>query len=203
MNLKSILIFLVGAATGVVASYKFLDTKLKKQYKENLESFKEAYKKSHPEPENDIPEEKDTDEGWELTREEKIRVAAENSLLKYRRERDEKEHVNYSKTPEPEAPKESVREPYIIQSNEFGYDKDYTSIGLIYDCKKNLLIDEETHQKLTSLEEIVGVDCTKYINDICNEPGLNGYPLEDVYVRDELTMTEYEITITKVEDYDE
>ena len=130
--------FVAGAAVGVAASWRVLDTKYKKLADKEIASVKELFY-SKPVENNEEPDESE---------EEKFEQSPEEDFT----EEEKKEYTNIASSYTNYATKSVVEEepnveitdsePYVISPVELG-DCDYDVIDLIYYEGDNTLTDEE------------------------------------------------------------
>lgn len=205
MSLKSVGIFLLGAAVGIAASWKFAQHKWQAWAEEDIESVKKAYA-------NKLNKELNTTKVGKtgVKMEESLSGVVEdlgyatsspipNDVGKKAKPAEKKPTVNYNEITEV-SKRELNDVPYIIHDNLFGSEKDYEQINLRYDINmadgERTLYDEISNQEEDELK-ILGEDIIEYIDNRAEfEPSDDGEEESCVvHVRDDILKIDYEIDI--------
>lgn len=172
--------FVAGAAVGVAASWRVLDTKYKKLADKEIASVKELFY-SKPVENN---EESDESE------EEKFEQSPEEDFT----EEEKKEYTNIASSYTNYATKSVVEEepnveitdsePYVISPVELG-DCDYDVIDLIYYEGDNTLTDEED-EIINDVGELIGWESLEHFGE---------YEDDSVCVRNDIRKVDYEVLL--------
>lgn len=172
--------FVAGAAVGVAASWRVLDTKYKKLADKEIASVKELFY-SKPVENNEEPDESE---------EEKFEQSPEEDFT----EEDKEEYVNLASNYTNYATKSVVEEepnveitdsePYVISPVELG-DCDYDVIDLIYYEGDNTLTDEED-EIINDVGELIGWESLEHFGE---------YEDDSVCVRNDVRKVDYEVLL--------
>lgn len=172
--------FVAGAAVGVAASWRVLDTKYKKLADKEIASVKELFY-SKPVENNEEPDENEEKE-FEQSPEEDFT------------EEDKEEYVNLASNYTNYATKSVVEEepnveitdsePYVISPVELG-DCDYDVIDLIYYEGDNTLTDEED-EIINDVGELIGWESLEHFGE---------YEDDSVCVRNDVRKVDYEVLL--------
>lgn len=172
--------FVAGAAVGVAASWRILDTKYKKLADKEIASVKELFY-SKPVENNEEPDENEEKE-FEQSPEEDFT------------EEDKEEYVNLASNYTNYATKSVVEEepnveitdsePYVISPVELG-DCDYDVIDLIYYEGDNTLTDEED-EIINDVGELIGWESLEHFGE---------YEDDSVCVRNDVRKVDYEVLL--------
>lgn len=175
-SIKNFLIFSVGAAIGVAASWKFLKTKYETIAQEEIDSVKERFAKR----------EKNLDRLEELKKVNEIERKSEPEV--------NKDVIDYSKLvtnlgyadekTEEEGGDDNLKGPCVIPPDEFGDYYDYATVSLTYyadgvleDENGNVLEEED-------IEEMLVPDFADHFGE---------WEDDSVFIRNEKLQTDYEI----------
>ena len=178
-GLKNALIFVSGAAVGILATGKLLKDYYEKQYQEDLESVKKAFSSDYkPKSKSESDSEEDDEKENNLKENiEKLEVFKKDS-------KEYKEIVkDYNKKEDDEDMKPN---PYVITEDEFGEDPNFQTITLT--CYADKVVTDE-------LDEVVEEDT---FDDLCGLEVLDEFDANEVdvvYVRDDYMETDYEILL--------
>lgn len=172
--------FVAGAAVGVAASWRVLDTKYKKLADKEIASVKELFY-SKPVENNEEPDENE---------EEEFEQSPEEDFT----EEDKEEYVNLASNYTNYATKSVVEEepnveitdsePYVISPVELG-DCDYDVIDLIYYEGDNTLTDEED-EIINDVGELIGWESLEHFGE---------YEDDSVCVRNDVRKVDYEVLL--------
>lgn len=181
--------FVAGAAVGVAASWRVLDTKYKKLADKEIASVKELFY-SKPVENNEEPDESE---------EKKFEQSPEEDFT----EEEKKEYTNIASSYTNYATKSVVKEepnveiidsepnveitdsePYVISPVELG-DCDYDVIDLIYYEGDNTLTDEED-EIINDVGELIGWESLEHFGE---------YEDDSVCVRNDIRKVDYEVLL--------
>ena len=181
--------FVAGAAVGVAASWRVLDTKYKKLADKEIASVKELFY-SKPVENNEEPDESE---------EKKFEQSPEKDFT----EEEKKEYTNIvsnytnytTKSVVEEEPNVEITdsepnvtitdsEPYVISPVELG-DCDYDVIDLIYYEGDNTLTDEED-EIINDVGELIGWESLEHFGE---------YEDDSVCVRNDIRKVDYEVLL--------
>ena len=181
--------FVAGAAVGVAASWRVLDTKYKKLADKEIASVKELFY-SKPVENNEEPDESE---------EKKFEQSPEEDFT----EEEKKEYTNIAsnytnyttKSVVEEEPNVEITdsepnvtitdsEPYVISPVELG-DCDYDVIDLIYYEGDNTLTDEED-EIINDVGELIGWESLEHFGE---------YEDDSVCVRNDIRKVDYEVLL--------
>ena len=181
--------FVAGAAVGVAASWRVLDTKYKKLADKEIASVKELFY-SKPVENNEEPDESE---------EKKFEQSPEEDFT----EEEKKEYTNIvsnytnytTKSVVEEEPNVEITdsepnvtitdsEPYVISPVELG-DCDYDVIDLIYYEGDNTLTDEED-EIINDVGELIGWESLEHFGE---------YEDDSVCVRNDIRKVDYEVLL--------
>lgn len=181
--------FVAGAAVGVAASWRVLDTKYKKLADKEIASVKELFY-SKPVENNEKPDESE---------EKKFEQSPEEDFT----EEEKKEYTNIASSYTNYATKSVVEEepdveiidsepnveitdsePYVISPVELG-DCDYDVIDLIYYEGDNTLTDEED-EIINDVGELIGWESLEHFGE---------YEDDSVCVRNDIRKVDYEVLL--------
>ena len=161
--LSKAFIFSIGAAIGVVVTWKLVKTKYEKIANEEIESVKEFYGRrvNENKSEDDISEEENKEDMSEYKD-----IAGSYRYAKCAKETNE-EPIPYA--------------PYVIPPEEFG-EEGYDTVSLIY-YEDGVLCDEDDNV-IDDVDAIVGEDSLNHFGE---------YEDDSVFVRNYEMKTDYEI----------
>lgn len=172
--------FVAGAAVGVAASWRVLDTKYKKLADKEIASVKELFY-FKPVENNEEPDESE---------EEKFEQSPEEDFT----EEEKKEYTNIASSYTNYATKSVVEEepnveitdsePYVISPVELG-DCDYDVIDLIYYEGDNTLTDEED-EIIDDVGDLIGWESLEHFGE---------YEDDSVCVRNDVRKVDYEVLL--------
>ena len=181
--------FVAGAAVGVAASWRVLDTKYKKLADKEIASVKELFY-SKPVENNEEPdesEEKKFEQSPEedFTEEEKkeyTNIASNYTNYTTKSVVEEKPNVTITDS----EPNVTITdsEPYVISPVELG-DCDYDVIDLIYYEGDNTLTDEED-EIINDVGELIGWESLEHFGE---------YEDDSVCVRNDIRKVDYEVLL--------
>lgn len=185
-GIKNTFIFVLGAAVGVAASWKFLEMKFKKISDEEVNSVKDFYANRgnkcgcgdcHCGKQSD-PIKGDTETNTEeegLTQEDYEDLVSNEGYFNYSNI-DKKE-----KGGDQMATKKNL--PYIITPEDFGEHDDYDTVSLTY-YADGVLTDDYSDEEIEDPDELVGPDFAEHFGE---------YEDDSVFVRNDILKTDYEI----------
>ena len=181
--------FVAGAAVGVAASWRVLDTKYKKLADKEIASVKELFysKPVENNEESDESEEKKFEQSPEedFTEEEKkeyTNIASNYTNYATKSVVEEEPDVKITDI-EPNV-KITDSEPYVISPVELG-DCDYDVIDLIYYEGDNTLTDEED-EIINDVGELIGWESLEHFGE---------YEDDSVCVRNDIRKVDYEVLL--------
>ena len=172
--------FVAGAAVGVAASWRVLDTKYKKLADKEIASVKELFY-SKPVENNEEPDESE-EEKFEQSPEEDF---TEEEKIEYTNIASS--YTNYAtKSVVEEEPNVEITdsEPYVISPVELG-DCDYDVIDLIYYEGDNTLTDEED-EIIDDVGDLIGWESLEHFGE---------YEDDSVCVRNDVRKVDYEVLL--------
>ena len=181
--------FVAGAAVGVAASWRVLDTKYKKLADKEIASVKELFY-SKPVENNEEPdesEEKKFEQSPEedFTEEEKKEYTSiASSYTNYATKSVVEEEPNVEITDSEPNVEITDSEPYVISPVELG-DCDYDVIDLIYYEGDNTLTDEED-EIINDVGELIGWESLEHFGE---------YEDDSVCVRNDIRKVDYEVLL--------
>ena len=181
--------FVAGAAVGVAASWRVLDTKYKKLADKEIASVKELFY-SKPVENNEEPdesEEKKFEQSPEedFTEEEKKEYTnIASSYTNYATKSVVEEEPNVEITDSESNVTITDSEPYVISPVELG-DCDYDVIDLIYYEGDNTLTDEED-EIINDVGELIGWESLEHFGE---------YEDDSVCVRNDIRKVDYEVLL--------
>ena len=181
--------FVAGAAVGVAASWRVLDTKYKKLADKEIASVKELFY-SKPVENNEEPdesEEKKFEQSPEedFTEEEKKEYTnIASSYTNYATKSVVEEEPNVKITDSEPNVTITDSEPYVISPVELG-DCDYDVIDLIYYEGDNTLTDEED-EIINDVGELIGWESLEHFGE---------YEDDSVCVRNDIRKVDYEVLL--------
>ena len=173
MNSKVIFAFILGAAAGVAASWKFNEARFKRIADEEIESVKERFSIEkteiievvEPEPKEDIePSEED--------------YRSYQDLVK------KMGYTKYSKNEEEKGGDIMKDAPYVIAPDEFGEFDEYETNSFTYYADGILADDGD--DIIDDIDSVVGKDSLNHFGEYPDDP-------DTVYVRNDRLKTDYEI----------
>lgn len=138
MSKNTIIAFLIGAVTGSVITYKYMQ---KKAYEENVEYVDDEYleeEDDEPEPINEIDEKPD--------------------LSVYTKKLKEQGYLK-----DEEGDDEEMDEPVVISPEEYGEIDDYTLYSYVYYADK--LLADENNEIIENIDEIVGEESLNHFGE--------------------------------------
>lgn len=189
-TLNKLFIFAAGAAVGSVVTWKLVKTKYEQIANEEIESVKEVFgrgRRAEAKPVDDaaIVEEDDAPEAHYngKTKNDCATLEEYQELLKSEGYR---EYLNSNEEEENKDRKERdiMNEPYVITPETFEEDEDHDVETLLY-FADGVLTDEHNNP-IEDVESLVGEESLTHFGDYPDDP-------DTVYVRNEQTMTDYEI----------
>jgi hypothetical protein len=202
-NIKIVLAFLVGAATGAFATYQFLDKKYEERADEEIESIREFANKRIKEAENRANDNIDYDQPTVIKR----RTKADNNY--------EHTHTDYNSIYKSKEPLSSVAErlhrvpdpvetqrptddepkpvdgdgnilPYIISMEDYSdTHENFDKLNLTYYDEDDTLADEN-EEIVTDVEATIGFDSLSCF-------GENDDDKDTIYVRNERLGADFEV----------
>ena len=180
-TLNKMFVFAAGAAVGSAITWKLVKTKYEQIAKEEIESVKEVLgrgRRIETNPVDDTAIDEGCEEEYDATDkdiDECKKILYSNG---YCRHSDSKEDND------DERKEEEDMTPYVITPEAFEENEDYDVETLIY-YADGVLTDEQNHV-IEDVESLVGEESLTHFGDYPDDP-------DTVYVRNELTMTDYEI----------
>ena len=186
-TLSKVLIFTVGAAVGSAVTWKLLREKYERIAQEEIDSVKEVFARElryeHDEESviGNIVEVTESEDGYSAT----VEISSENPVTQeYYKQLKEANYTNYSNTKKEEVSTVDEYKPYVISPDEFGELDGYETDSLIY-YDDGVLADDYDNP-VDDIDEIVGYESLKHFGE---------YEDDTVFVRNDATRTDYEITL--------
>jgi hypothetical protein len=168
-GIKYALVFVGGAAIGVVASWKFFEEKYKKIAQEEIDSVKETWAKKYSNADTKEPEEEVFDPVAELE-------AARAVTAEY------EEVASVYNTMEGGLKSVDEGTIFIIEPEEFGEIDDYETISLTY--YSDGVLTDDNNEPLDDIDEIIGEESLEHFGE---------YEDDSVFVRNTKRKCDYEI----------
>lgn len=176
-TLNKLFIFAAGAAIGSVVTWKLVKTKYEQIANEEIESVKEVFgrgRRAETNPVDDAAIFDEDEDDEDLDKCEKILDS--NGYRKYSDSNDEENKGRKER--------DIMNEPYVIPPETFEEDEDHDVETLLY-YADGVLTDEHNNV-IEDVESLVGEESLTHFGDYPDDP-------DTVYVRNEQTMTDYEI----------
>jgi len=178
MSNKSLLslAFIIGAATGSVATWYLLKDKYEALAQEEIDSVKEVFLRREQELK---------DQSVKKTVAEGIKAVdkAKPDLKEYARRLEKEGYTKYSDFGSDEEEKPvSEADPYVIPPEQFGDNEGYEQISLTYYADG--VLADENDEVIEDVEDAVGIDSLNYFGE---------YEDDSVFVRNDARKCDYEI----------
>lgn len=194
-TLKGVLIFVLGAAAGSLATWKLIEKKYKDIAQEEIDSVKDTFSKmkknEYPDKLEDYPdfeEFDDSDDSYdeEPKPEQKIDRNNKPDIVEYAKILSETGYTNYAERQDKKEKKgvEPVEDerPYVISPDEFGEKDGYENVTLTYYADG--VLTDYFDNVISNVDEVVGFDSLDHFGE---------YEDDVVFVRNEKMETDYEI----------
>lgn len=197
-TLKGVLIFVLGAAAGSLATWKLIEKKYKDIAQEEIDSVKDTFSKmkknEYPDKLEDYPdfeEFDDSDDSYDSDDEEpksehKIDRNNKPDIVEYAKILSEASYTNYADRQDKKEKKgvEPVEyeRPYVISPDEFGEKDGYENVTLTYYADG--VLTDYFDNVISNIDEVVGFDSLDHFGE---------YEDDAVFVRNEKMETDYEI----------
>lgn len=196
-TLKGVLIFVLGAAAGSLATWKLIEKKYKDIAQEEIDSVKNTFSKmkknEYPDKLEDYPDfeefddSDDSDDVEEETKpEQKIDRNNKPDIVEYAKILSETGYTNYAERQDKKEKKgvEPVEDerPYVISPDEFGEKDGYENVTLTYYADG--VLTDYFDNVISNIDEVVGFDSLDHFGE---------YEDDAVFVRNEKMETDYEI----------
>lgn len=197
-TLKGVLIFVLGAAAGSLATWKLIEKKYKDIAQEEIDSVKDTFSKmkknEYPDKLEDYPdfeEFDDSDDSYDSDDEEpkseqKIDRNNKPDIVEYAKILSETGYTNYAERQDKKEKKgvEPVEDerPYVISPDEFGEKDGYENVTLTYYADG--VLTDYFDNVISNIDEVVGFDSLDHFGE---------YEDDAVFVRNEKMETDYEI----------
>lgn len=197
-TLKGVLIFVLGAAAGSLATWKLIEKKYKDIAQEEIDSVKDTFSKmkknEYPDKLEDYPdfeEFDDSDDSYDSDDEEpkseqKIDRNNKPDIVEYAKILSETGYTNYADRQDKKEKKgvEPVEyeRPYVISPDEFGEKDGYENVTLTYYADG--VLTDYFDNVISNIDEVVGFDSLDHFGE---------YEDDAVFVRNEKMETDYEI----------
>lgn len=197
-TLKGVLIFVLGAAAGSLATWKLIEKKYKDIAQEEIDSVKDTFSKmkknEYPDKLEDYPdfeEFDDSDDSYDSDDEEpkseqKIDRNNKPDIVEYAKILSETGYTNYAERQDKKEKKgvEPVEDerPYVISPDEFGEKDGYENVTLTYYADG--VLTDYFDNVISNVDEVVGFDSLDHFGE---------YEDDAVFVRNEKMETDYEI----------
>ena len=196
-TLKGVLIFVLGAAAGSLATWKLIEKKYKDIAQEEIDSVKDTFSKmkknEYPDKLEDYPDfeefddsDDSDDEEEEPKPEQKIDRNNKPDIVEYAKILSETGYTNYAERQDKKEKKgvEPVEDerPYVISPDEFGEKDGYENVTLTYYADG--VLTDYFDNVISNVDEVVGFDSLDHFGE---------YEDDVVFVRNEKMETDYEI----------
>lgn len=195
-TLKGVLIFVLGAAAGSLATWKLIEKKYKDIAQEEIDSVKDTFSKmkknEYPDKLEDYPDfeefddSDDVEEEPEPKPEQKIDRNNKPDIVEYAKILSETGYTNYAERQDKKEKKgvEPVEDerPYVISPDEFGEKDGYENVTLTYYADG--VLTDYFDNVISNIDEVVGFDSLDHFGE---------YEDDVVFVRNEKMETDYEI----------
>lgn len=191
-TLKGVLIFVLGAAAGSLATWKLIEKKYKDIAQEEIDSVKDTFSKmkknEYPDKLEDYPdfEEFDDSDDEEPKPEQKIDRNNKPDIVEYAKILSGTGYTNYAERQDKKEKKgvEPVEDerPYVISPDEFGEKDGYENVTLTYYADG--VLTDYFDNVISNVDEVVGFDSLDHFGE---------YEDDVVFVRNEKMETDYEI----------
>lgn len=172
MNNKAIflLAFTMGAATGVVGTWRYVKKKYEEIAQEEIDSVKEVFSRRDYDAKNIAESIKDFDR-------------SKPDMSEYVERLKKESYINYSDmNVEEKGRKESMDKPYIITPESFGQYDEYDKVSLTYYADQ--ILADENDEIIEDVETVVGFESLNHFGD---------YEDDSVFVRNDARKCDYEI----------
>lgn len=193
-TLKSVLIFVLGAAAGSLATWKLIEKKYKDIAQEEIDSVKDTFSKmkknEYPDKLEDYPDFEEFDDSDDVEEEpkpeQKIDRNNKPDIVEYAKILSETGYTNYAERQDKKEKKgvEPVEDerPYVISPDEFGEKDGYENVTLTYYADG--VLTDYFDNVISNVDEVVGFDSLDHFGE---------YEDDVVFVRNEKMETDYEI----------
>ena len=194
-TLKGVLIFVLGAAAGSLATWKLIEKKYKDIAQEEIDSVKDTFSKmkknEYPDKLEDYPDFEEFDDSYDSDDEEpkseqKIDRNNKPDIVEYAKILSETGYTNYAERQDKKEKKgvEPVEDerPYVISPDEFGEKDGYENVTLTYYADG--VLTDYFDNVISNVDEVVGFDSLDHFGE---------YEDDVVFVRNEKMETDYEI----------
>lgn len=196
-TLKGVLIFVLGAAAGSLATWKLIKKKYKDIAQEEIDSVKDTFSKmkknEYPDKLEDYPDFEEFDDSddsddveEEPKPEQKIDRNNKPDIVEYAKILSETGYTNYAERQDKKEKKgvEPVEDerPYVISPDEFGEKDGYENVTLTYYADG--VLTDYFDNVISNVDEVVGFDSLDHFGE---------YEDDVVFVRNEKMETDYEI----------
>ena len=193
-TLKGVLIFVLGAAAGSLATWKLIEKKYKDIAQEEIDSVKDTFSKmkknEYPDKIEDYPDFKEFDDSDDVEEEpkpeQKIDRNNKPDIVEYAKILSETGYTNYAERQDKKEKKgvEPVEDerPYVISPDEFGEKDGYENVTLTYYADG--VLTDYFDNVISNVDEVVGFDSLDHFGE---------YEDDVVFVRNEKMETDYEI----------
>lgn len=196
-TLKDVLIFVLGAAAGSLATWKLIEKKYKDIAQEEIDSVKDTFSKmkknEYPDKLEDYPDFEEFDDSddsddveEEPKPEQKIDRNNKPDIVEYAKILSETGYTNYAERQDKKEKKgvEPVEDerPYVISPDEFGEKDGYENVTLTYYADG--VLTDYFDNVISNVDEVVGFDSLDHFGE---------YEDDVVFVRNEKMETDYEI----------
>lgn len=196
-TLKGVLIFVLGAAAGSLATWKLIEKKYKDIAQEEIDSVKDTFSKmkknEYPDKLEDYPDFEEFDDSddsddveEEPKPEQKIDRNNKPDIVEYAKILSETGYTNYAERQDKKEKKgvEPVEyeRPYVISPDEFGEKDGYENVTLTYYADG--VLTDYFDNVISNIDEVVGFNSLDHFGE---------YEDDVVFVRNEKMETDYEI----------
>lgn len=197
MNKSILTMFVIGAATGSVATWFYLKKHYEKIIQQEIDSVKSIYANRNAVLYSEVFDkpEKKSSINTSPTEEDEISDLKSN-VVRYAAELQRAGYINYNeqvqKNTNEKKDDDMTEKPYIITPDEFEYEEDFITVSLTYYEKDKILADYDD-EIIEDIDNTVGNDFSQHFGE---------YEEDVVYIRNERLKYVYEIC-RDIRSYDE
>ena len=174
---KIVLAFIVGAAAGVAASWKYAKNKFEAQYQEDVKAIKRRFAQREEIYAEYVEKTSEHISHMEET------AKKHEDMRKYATTINKMDYTDYSSTETVEKGDENMLDrPYVIPPEEYGEMPGYTPVSLTY--YEDGILADTGYNPIEDIDDIVGFDSLDTFGE---------YEDDSVYVRNDRLKCDYEI----------
>ena len=165
--------FSLGAVVGAVASWKMLEKKYDKLFKEEINAYKERLAKRYTGPQQSESVDGDTEQPHSA---ESHLIEKKEEILAYAEELRNNGYLSKDEEVKP------VTKPYVIAPEEFGDNEDYDTESLT--LYSDGVLTDDFDNVIEDVDGLIGADSLTHFGE---------YEDDSVFVRNDTLRTDYEI----------